>query len=411
MSDKLYRCLPSENNLVGVEFTKEKINIYFPIGYNIEEIRNTPRETEAILQIIRTVSLCKSIVNNYDYDYNYGDESVIPINSYLWLLNDYLKNGLYNVKEKKYIVSQKGKINWKRTFSTKPYYSEDEIVYLNPVVEYNSRMDNVITDIHGICINICIKKIGWLFGDFKKLEQYDSDIPDNIRKIYVDILRKELSISFNDKKKTLINHLIRVVSEKTSEDNNDIVNNMLVKNYYYAWEVMIKKVFGNDDNLEKYFPKIKWNLKYSKDPKPSMRVDSVINKKDILYILDAKYYKYGIIEDGTLPGAEDVDKQITYGEFNNRKNEFDDVYNAFIIPYNKKQNRFDLTENIIEVGNVTNNARIDDKDEKPYKKIAIIFVDTKFLIDTYYKMDKEKEVITSRLINQIEEAVRYKKEN
>ena len=185
---------------------------------------------------------------------------------------------------------------------------------------------------------------------------------------------------------------------------------MLVKNYHYAWEVMIKKVFGNDDNLQRYFPKIKWNLKYSKDTKPSMRVDSVINKKDILYILDAKYYKYGIIGDGNLPGAEDVDKQITYGEFNSRKKEFNDVYNAFIIPYNKKQNKFDLTEDIIEVGNVTNNARIDDKDEEAYKKIAIILVDTKFLIDTYYRMDKEKEKLTTRLINQIEEAIKYKKD-
>lgn len=44
MSDKVYRCLPSDNNVVGVEFTNEKINIYFPIGYNIDEIKDTPRE-------------------------------------------------------------------------------------------------------------------------------------------------------------------------------------------------------------------------------------------------------------------------------------------------------------------------------------------------------------------------------
>ncbi len=410
MSDKLYRCLPSNNNMVGIEFTKEKVNIYFPIGYNIDGIKDTPKEKEAILQIIRTISLCKNNDTNYEYDYNYGEENGVPINSYLWLLNDYLNNGLYNVREKKYMVSQKGKVNWKKTFSTKAYFSEEEIVYLNPIVEYNSRTDNVITDIHGICVNICIEKLGWLFGDFEKLEQYNEYIPDSIRKVYIDVLRKELAASFNDNKKTLINHLIRVVSEQANEDSNDIVNNILVSKYDHAWETMVKKVFGNDENLKKYFPEIKWSLKYSKNPKPTMRVDSVINKNDILYIIDAKYYKYGIIGEGNLPGAEDVDKQITYGEFNNRKEEFKNVYNAFVIPYNKKQNKFGLEENIVEVGNVTNNARTDDGDEEPYKKIAIILVDTKFLIDTYYNnLNKEKEANISRLIEQIEAAIKFKK--
>ena len=411
MSDKLYRCIPSQNNLVGVEFTNEKINVYFPLGYDIDGFENDDIEKSEILNVIRTVSLCKNNDTDCDYDYNHGCNDEIPINSYLWLLNDYLNNGLYCVNEKKYMISQKGKINWKKTFSTQPYFSNNEIIYLNPIIEYSSKTDNIITEIHAKCINICIKRIGWLFGNFELLEQYGFDISESCKKNYIDVLRKELSVSFNDKKKILLNHLIRILSDKSSFENNDFLNNMLVSNYNHAWEVMVRDVFGNIPNLDKFFPDIIWNLKYSKNPKRTMRPDSVICSNDKLYIVDAKYYKYGIVGNGELPGAEDVDKQITYGEYNSKKEEYSDVYNAFVMPYNKTCNVFDFNTNIVEVGNVTSDARLLNDVLENYKKIAIILVDTKFLLDLFCNNDKNNESVTLDLVKNIEEAIKYKKED
>ena len=402
MNKKIYKCLPSEDK-VGIEFIKDSINIFFPLGYDIphyddEKIQKI-EEKKAILDLMKTISLCKNNGENYKYNYNYGKNKEIPINSYLWLLNDYLNNGLYNAKEKHYIESQNGKINWKRTFNTQPLFSNDEIVYLNPIVEVNTRLDNIITEIHAKCINICINKIGWLFGNIKKCEGYKQSLPDAV---YISILKKELAISFNDKKKTLINHLIKVVLNASDIDGLDSTNNLLVDNYYYAWERMVSGVFGNDnENLKKYFPSIKWNLKYGEYYNPKMRPDTVIKKEHKLYILDAKYYKYGVIEGGSLPGAGDIDKQITYGEFNNKK--FEEVYNAFILPYNKNNNPFGSNSNILDIGNVENNARIGNQTEY-FKKVAIILVDTKYLIDCFFKREKKQE---SDLIESIMRALEY----
>ena len=109
------------------------------------------------------------------------------------------------------------------------------------------------------------------------------------------------------------------------------------------------------------------------------------------------------MEGGSLPGAGDIDKQITYGEFNNKK--FEEVYNAFILPYNKNNNPFGSNSNILDIGNVENNARIGNQTEY-FKKIAIILVDTKYLIDCFFKREKKQE---SDLIESIMCALEYSK--
>lgn len=402
MSEKIYRCLQSKDS-VGIEFEKDIINVYFPLGYDIPKLSDSreqrKQEKKAILDIIKTISLCKNNESEYKYNHNSGKNREIPIYSYLWILNNYLKNGLYNVMDKKYISSQKGKINWKRTINTKPFFSEDEIVYLNPIAEVNTKEDNIITEIHAICINYCIDKIGWIFGNISKITGYQQTLPDMV---YINILHRELVKTFNDRKKTLLNHLLKILINKSENDEADIKNNMLVDNYHYAWEYMIREVFGNDnENIKEYFPTITWSLKYKKGPKPRMRPDTVIKKDNDLYIIDAKYYKYGVLENGNLPGAEDVDKQITYGEFNNYR--YNNVYNAFLMPYNKNENEFNSNLNILDIGNVKSNARIASNGEK-YKKIAIILVDTKYLIDCFYKRNKKDE---EALINSIISSLDY----
>ena len=74
------------------------------------------------------------------------------------------------------------------------------------------------------------------------------------------------------------------------------------------------------------------------------------------YVLDAKYYRYGIapvLGTSALPQSSDINKQITYGQFvKNRKTpDGVQVFNAFIMPYNRAKNFFGingLCENVAE---------------------------------------------------------------
>ncbi len=391
-SNKLYRCL-SSNNSVGVEFKENIINVYFPLGYNLDDLKSETEEKRAILDLLKTISICKNNGESEEYDYGDGPEEYLPINSYLWIINDYLKNGLYTVFEKKYIQSQNGTINWKKTFKTKPLFNDEEIVYLNPITELKTQYDNIITEIHALCVNISIQKVGWIFGKINVIENYKQSYKDEI---YLDILNRELSKSFNDRKKTLLKHLIKIIKRKSDDDKADIVNNLLVNNYNYAWEKMIDYVFGNVIDKKKYFPEIVWNLHNGRNPKPTMRPDTIVKNDESIYILDAKYYKYGVEYNGSLPGVESVDKQITYGEYNVFKHNTDKVYNAFVMPFNMGDSLFKSNNPIITVGTVKSVGR--SSTGFPYENIVIVLMDTKYLFDLYFKKSLKSEDI---LINNI----------
>ena len=72
-----------------------------------------------------------------------------------------------------------------------------------------------------------------------------------------------------------------------------------------------------------------------------------------LFILDAKYYKYGTTgRVGDLPESTSINKQITYGEYIAEQEKFKKkhgtdyiVYNAFLMPYDKGMN-----DDIIKIG-------------------------------------------------------------
>lgn len=396
---KLYRFLESDNS-VGVEFTDDIINIYFPLGYDISSLTDDISEKKAILDLLRTISLCKNNNTYEEFNFNDGEENNIPINSYLWVINDYLKNGLYNVIDKKYLMSQKGKINWKKTFKTKPLFDNNDIVYLNTITEYKTKYDNIITEIHAVCINTSIDKMGWIFGSISKVENYKQSYSNQV---YLEILNNELLKSFNDRKKTLLKHLINIIKEKSDNDKSDTINNLLVNNYHYAWEKMLDYVFGNVKLLDKkqYFPEIIWQLHSGKNPKPLMRPDTIISKNNnqTIFILDAKYYKYGVIENGSLPGVESIDKQITYGQYNSLNFNTNDVYNAFILPFNMNANLFKSDVPIKTVGTVKSVGR--SLTGNPYENIVVILMDTKYLIDLYFKRkSKDTNYLLSSIINE-----------
>ena len=141
-----------------------------------------------------------------------------------------------------------------------------------------------------------------------------------------------------------------------------------------------------------------------------MRPDAIykdnINNK--LYILDAKYYKFGITKKRSdLPHTDSIQKQITYGDHiktNSEKyNNIDpnSIYNAFILPYDKydiENENYKLKENIEYCGFAESDWK-EHNLQNNYEKIALILVDFKYLLDCYYKKEK---IEIDNLINKIE---------
>lgn len=126
------------------------------------------------------------------------------------------------------------------------------------------------------------------------------------------------------------------------------------------------------------------------------------------FILDAKYYKFGITGLSThLPATSSIQKQITYGEYIAAKHfaESNDIYNAFVMPYSAGENDEPLkfvsvgTADWIEYSAETEN----------YKYVLGILLDTKHIIQTYTRHNAREILKMSQLIvNAISE---YRNEN
>lgn len=72
----------------------------------------------------RSISLAKTFTESNDKVENkFSINGQFALMSYLWIINDYLTNGIYVNREKTLKINQKGKINWKRTLNRQPIIS------------------------------------------------------------------------------------------------------------------------------------------------------------------------------------------------------------------------------------------------------------------------------------------------
>ncbi len=108
---------------------------------------------------------------------------------------------------------------------------------------------------------------------------------------------------------------------------------------------------------------------------------------DRIYILDAKYYKYGISGVASdLPNSASIIKQIVYGEYAAKRETKKEIYNVFLMPFNRFNNPLKLS-NIFENIGFANGGWRDNL--KKYENIQGILMDTKFLMQNYNKKSND----------------------
>lgn len=395
-------CVVSSNtiddNYVGIKFIDNEVKVYFPLGYEIPEKNSECRK--CIIDLMKTISVGNRLINSDSkLSLNNGKKDEVPFNSFIWIINDYLNNGLYTDKEKIYKQNQNGKINWKKTLNTKFYISGKNAVYLNPYIEKNALEDNIITDIHAYCVRISVEYIGWIFGN---IPVPGNNIIENKLSYYITILNKEIIYSFDDRKKTLLINLKKIL-EMNGGSNKSKLKNYGTNQYQYVWEYMVNKVYGNE-NVDKFFPNSKYYLiGFDKVIEASnLRPDSILSVEKDIYILDSKYYRYGITHNPFhLPNTDSVQKQITYGEHIENNFKYEKIYNAFILPYNKYNNLFNLNNNIEYVG-FSESSWKNENSIKYYEKVSVILIDTRYLIDCYIKYSDNN---VNKLISSIQKIV------
>lgn len=407
MNEIKLELVPVENNeyFFGIKIKEDKIKLYVPKIYR--ENSNLKCKNREILMYLKSLSLAKTLNSeNIESSDNDFVGEMWPIDSYLWIIKDFLENGYFYNWEKKYFKDNKGKIDWKKTLKTAPVYSDGNIIYNKLITFRTAASNDIIAHIYRLCLSIAIKRIGWIFNfNFKiDVQQYIT----NKEMIYT--IQKEINSTFEDVKRLRYRHVLKILKEIKNDNALSSYSTYGVKKYHYVVERMIDKMFKGIDEKklsENYYPRGYWNLGFGLKETSLLRPDTIYEKKDKVYIIDSKMYKYGYTANSKdLPQTSDILKQITYGDFVKNDLGYKNVRNVFIIPYNKEEINFQKKYNnsdFVYLG-FASGKWIDLKEFESHQRIYTFLIDFMHLLMNYNKngsceIEKMCDIIEN-LINQ-----------
>lgn len=397
----------ANNSFVGMKIIGNQIHFYFPESYHFNA---DDFERDDFLDILKTISLAKSVsmdmAETYDAHRNDNDFAIL---SYIWIIQDYLKNGFFTNFDKTLKTNQRGKINWKRTLQQQPIVSEKNIIFPNLITEVKSPQDSILTEAYKYCVKKSISLIGWIYGitpeSIEIIVDSNSEVPR-----YLHAVKSEKDVTFDDDKRSRLFHMENVLIglDEVTSDNNIVYG---VDSYHYVFERMIDNIFGTE-KVDDYYPSFKWYLKYSKETEglsgPTIRPDTIMKDglNDDIYIIDSKYYRYGSLDltkTKGLPEASSIVKQITYGSYVQYEHPYNNVYNIFILPYDSQSPGADIVDDdnksLVYIGNVSSGW----ESEKTFGKIYTFLIDLKYVIQTWNRLSHE--IDRKNLVNQVKKVI------
>lgn len=375
-----------DDEFIGLKIVNNKITFYYPITFDLSASDEGKRMDG--LAILKSISLAKRSTDQDSTYYNeYDDKYDIPFDSYIWIINDYFTYHRFDNAEKQYSKNSSGKICWKKTIRTQPIINNGNIIFNNIIVEKYNQNDNILVEIYNYCVKTAFDTLGPFFNisfnDFGP-EYYRSFD----KKKYLAVLNKEISHTFNDQKKMRLNHMKNIIiglSDNIVSSSNIVYG---ADSYEFVFEKMVDKLFSSKEiNIRDFFPNSQWVL-VNKDrayKNSCLRPDTIMKNGKDVFILDAKFYQYGYtFAVGDLPDTTSVEKQITYAEFikNTKEDEYDNIYNAFILPYSSAKNIFNdkFNGNVVYIGNANASWK---SDENIFKKVPAFLIDLRFLVYNY----------------------------
>lgn len=387
-----------EDKFVGIKCENGDFSISFPLGFDVPESdRELRKSIILLLSSIKNTTQRKdsAVYSKFKEDSQLG----FPFQAYLELIYDFYARGYYHETAVIYNTAKRGKIDWNRTIKTqKPYVHNGNAFYLDFVTKKNKIKNNeLITRIHEYLVYDSFKKIGWLFTDklpVKPVVKYNE-------KLFHSVITEQLQQTFDDRNKRLFQNMIAIINyaSRNGETGNYKYG---TQRFEYVWEDMIDYVFGIDGKTE-YFPKTTWKLPHGNFDNASLEPDTIMISNGNVYVLDAKYYKYGATKRSwDLPESTSINKQITYGEYIAEEAKFKKIhgehfktYNAFLLPFNKSD--WNISSNMHTIGKAVSSWK---KGDREYEQIIGVLIDAKHLMEICMnREDKEEIKMLSCLIN------------
>lgn len=353
-----YEIGADNGNFVGLWIKAGEPFVCFPYGFraakDFGEFKTSGVLSKELRQdihlLLQTLTLTKT-VDSVDAANLNQKSSGFPFQSYCYILQDYFLRGEYKERKSFYKMADAGKIDWGRTIKQiRPEFIDG--VYLKFIVKKNSLEEvALLTQIHKYCILKAKENVGFLYGEFTLQKPL---IPFN-KNLFATVLKQKLSSTFNDGEKFLFYNMLCIVEESDFAGKKNSIK-FGTNDFENVWERLIDNVFGIK-NKDAFFPSCIWEdvlkspwevsgqneTSAAYETKP-LRPDTVMLLENGTFVLDAKYYSYGITQNkSNLPPAESILKQIAYAE--HIENNFEmlrgqikcsdksKIYNVFLLPY------------------------------------------------------------------------------
>ena len=392
------------DTFVGIRCENGDYSVSFPLGFRLSD--NDKGLRKDILLLIGTIASTtgkkESVLTKEAAAFN---ELGFPIQAYLFLINDYYSRGYYRERETHYHVSVKGKINWGRTIKTqRPFVQNQNAYYLKFVTKENAVNESeLISLIHEYCVYESFQKLGWIFTEnlpAKPRIKYN-------QRLFIRVVKEKLLQTYNDRNKALFRNMLAILEQEHDTDSPSSFRYGTYR-FEYVWESLIDQVFGIDGKSA-FFPKTMWYINGRYNDNACLEPDSIMIWNGNIYVLDAKYYKFGATKrPGDLPESTSINKQITYGEylagpgkipkgFQVRDNPV--IFNAFIMPFDKDSELWAGSDSMLSIGEAISTWK---SNEETFERIQGVLVDVKNLMKVSVRQD-ENEI--SRLAACIESAV------
>lgn len=393
-----------EDTFVGIksEFVDDqyKLSIHFPIGYRISKFEEDIRED--IIQLVSVLQefndqeskLSEISPNQLSRDVRF------PVQAFHVVMIEYLDNGYYQIKEERYRRGTSGSLNMARTIKQEtPIPQPNGFIYpIYRVRQYTETDKDLLTEINRFCVYMSSMRIGWIYK--LNLSPKPLQYPDINR--YILYLSEVLLKTNRDKDKRLFQAMLDILNfENNIKDPTKFYFGTY--KFEYIWEQLIQNTFGNASK-EKYFPKTKWLLNSGNERQnTALEPDTVMIHDEDTFILDAKYYKYGVTGNPShLPNSSSINKQISYGEYAYEHKRYLDreIYNAFLMPYDSGSTMHVKEE--LEYYSIGEAVADWKKSEKNYERVQGILIDVRGLIANTIKPNfKEIKNLSEKIINSL----------
>lgn len=346
----------------------------FPTGLIPSQDRDALRkQARQLLELLRDANaINEDFLENFSMPAN--SVSQFPLGSMQTLIEDFLASGsLITLPVEHFRRDAPGPIRWNRTLQSQIPLpnSRRRLVYPHFISSKKSLNDDfLISQIHAYCLAISFENIGWL---------YTSSRPNlNVPYLNVELFRhqieKTLSQTFNDRDLTILKCLKSII-DWVANDSQASIQTYGTSHFDVIWEHLVDSIFGIKNKAD-YYPSTAWHTleDASSHKNRSLMPDSIMLHQGKIFILDAKYYSYGITNNpDNLPGSADINKQITYGDFVGLKYGDRPLFNVFLLP--------GRTPSIFESQFYSSASWIEAP--KPHQRVHAVIFDTTTALESY----------------------------